>query len=272
VKVLTNRPAPDLIRGLTSLLVRSLSAERGEVYLISPWLKDVRLPTGDVGSFRAALGGDPDEMPLSELLERTARRHALHVVTKPPHELIDLPTVRRISDERATRRRVTGHADLSGLDIVDELTASIDDDLRRLAAEAATGGETLRLVNRAGAAGAAVAFPDRLHAKLLWTPHGALVGSANFTNGGLVANEELMLEVTDAAAHAALLEAARAMAGRGTRAGRYRLTRDAERAELNVPLLRKRAATPTADDPPPLTEVLRLIAPFLGEDQRDGNG
>lgn len=68
-----------------------------------------------------------------------------------------------------------------------------------------------------------MAYVDRLHAKLLWTPRGALVGSANFTNGGLVSNEEVMLEVTDRTAHAALLATGRAMASRALPAERYRL-------------------------------------------------
>jgi phosphatidylserine/phosphatidylglycerophosphate/cardiolipin synthase-like enzyme len=263
VKVLTNRPSQTLIRGVSSLLVRALAADRGEVYLISPWLRDVRLPTADVGSFRAALGGDPDEVPLSDLLERVARRHQFHLVTKPPGELIDLRTIRRITEKQTTRRRVVEHADLSGLDIVDELTAVLDDDLRRLVAEAATHADTLRLAHRARWAGAEVAFLKRLHAKLLWTPHGALVGSANFTNGGLMSNDELMLEVTDAAAHAALLDAARAMVGRATRTDRYRLTREAAQAQVDVSALLKRVAEPEAGDDASLIEVLKLIAPFL---------
>jgi phosphatidylserine/phosphatidylglycerophosphate/cardiolipin synthase-like enzyme len=265
VKVLTNRPSPVLIRGVASLLVRALAAGPGEVYLISPWLKDVSLPTADVGSFRAALGGDPDEVPLTELLERAAHRHSLHVITKPPAELVDLRIIRRIEEKKVDRRRVVEHADLSGMDIVDELTAGIDADVRELISSVAAHADTLRIAHRIRGAGARVAFLDRLHAKMLWTPHGALVGSANFTNGGLVSNDELMLEVTEPAAHAALLSAARAMASRARPCDRYRLVREAVRAGLDATRLRGRAFNPPPEDPPPLTDVLKLIAPFLTE-------
>ena len=170
-------------------------------------------------------GVTPAEVALAELLERAVRRHRLTLVTKPSAELVDLRAVRRLTDKQAARRRVAAHADLAGLDIVDELTAGIDADVRDLTAQAASHADTLRIAARVAAAGGAVAFLGRLHAKLLWAPPGALVGSANFTNGGLVTNDEVMLEVTDPAAHAALGATARAMTDRAVPAGQYRLTR-----------------------------------------------
>lgn len=132
MKVLTNQPNPLLIRGVAPLLVRSLAVERSDVFLISPWLKDLRLPTTEVGPFRAALGGDPHVLPLAQLLERIARRHSLCLITKPPAELVDLRVIRRINDKQLARRRLTQHVHLTGLDIVDELTAGIDADVREL--------------------------------------------------------------------------------------------------------------------------------------------
>ena len=62
------------------------------------------------------------------------------------------------------------------------------------------------------AAGASTYFLKRLHAKLVWSPTGALMGSANLTNAGLTYNDELMLEVnTPGEPHSRLGEAARAL-------------------------------------------------------------
>jgi phosphatidylserine/phosphatidylglycerophosphate/cardiolipin synthase-like enzyme len=262
VKVLTNLPNKTLIQGIASLLVRTLAADSGDLYLVSPWLKDVRLPTAAVGSFRSSLGGDPDELGLGDLLEHAARRHQIHLITKPPGELVDLELLKRIGEKQSSRRRLTENTDLMGMDIVEEVAGGIDADISDLADRAAGHAETLRLAQRLHAAGARVYYLDRLHAKLLWTPLGAVVGSANFTNGGLISNDELMLEVTDAAAHAALGEAARAMVGRAVPSDRYRL-RNLDAYGLASADLRRRAAAGTAGDPPPLTHILRLLTPFI---------
>ncbi len=263
MKVLTNIPDPLLIHGVASLLVRALATDPGEVFLVSPWLRNVRLPIADVGSFRAALGGDLDEIPLADLLERVAHRHSLYLITKPPAELVNIQLLRRIMDKQTARRRIVEHADLAGLDLVDELTSDIDNDVRELALSAANHVETLRIVHRVCAAGARVAFLDRLHAKLLWTPQGVLVGSANFTNGGLGSNDELMLEVTDSATHTALLATIRLMGSRAVTSENYRLVREIAAVGLSPNDLLTRALEPRPEDPPPLTDVLALIAPFL---------
>ncbi len=263
MKVLTNLPDKTLIRGVASLLVRAIAAPPSDLFLVSPWLKNVRIPTAAVGSFRGALGGDPDEVPLAELLERAARRHRVHLVTKPPGELVDLGLLKRITDKQSSRRRITENPDLTGMDIIEELTGGIDADIRELAANVAGHADTLRLGQQLHPAGGRVYYLDKLHAKLLWTPLGAIVGSANFTNGGMISNDELMLEVTDAAAHAALGDAARAMVGRAVPSDRYRLRDRLNALGLVAADLVQRAAEPVPTDPPQLTEILRLLTPFL---------
>jgi phosphatidylserine/phosphatidylglycerophosphate/cardiolipin synthase-like enzyme len=263
VKVLTNLPDKTLIRGVASLLVRTIAATPGDLFLVSPWLKDVRLPTAAIGSFRAALGGDPDEVPLVEILERAARRHRLHLVTKPPGELVDLELLKRIADKQRSRLRLTENLDLTGMDIIEELTGGIDADIRALAASASKHADTLRISQQLHVVGAKVSYLDKLRAKVLWTPLGAIVGSANFTNGGLLSNEELMLEVTDAAAHAALGDAVRAIVGRAVPSSSYRLRDRLSEWKLVTADLACPGEKPLPADPLLLTEVMRLLTPFI---------
>lgn len=263
MKVLTNRPEASLLPGVASLLVQALATGPNEVFLISPWLKDVRLPLADVGSFRPLLGADPDEMGLGDLLALVSRRHTVHLVIKPPGELVRVADLKRVADKQEVLIRLRDDEELQGLDVVDRVAGELEVDIREMARAAATHIETLRLAHRLRGGGARLYFLDQLHAKLLWTPQATLVGSANFTNGGLITNDELMLEVTDAAAHRSLLEAARSMTSRAVPAEHYHLGRALARVGLSANVISGDGIGRFTEGMPLMADLCLQLAPYL---------
>jgi phosphatidylserine/phosphatidylglycerophosphate/cardiolipin synthase-like enzyme len=261
MKVLCNRPGPDLLRGVAQLLVETLALPGREVWLISPWVRDVRLPLADAGHFASLLGGARDEIGLVEMMAALARRHTLHVVLKPPGELVDLGAARRLALKLDARGRLASEEYLQGLTILEELTADLDTDIRDLARQVTAHAETIEAGWRMQEGGARLYYLDKLHAKLLWTPLGALVGSANFTNGGLSANEEVMLEVTDRDTHAALGETARQLGGRAQPAGSYTLRRALERVGYEADDFLRLAGRPGLAEFPEVRRLLERLAP-----------
>lgn len=211
--------SPDLAQGLVGLLMETRDAQPGEVWLISPWLRDVVLPVR--GHFASVFGGHREQVPLSEALARLARRHRLTVVTKPPAELVPLAQVGRLVELVEARARVRAEEEVQGYEAVAVALEALNWEAAALAAEASGHAETLRMGRVLSGHGAELFFLDRLHAKLLWTPAGALLGSANFTAGGFGRNEEVMAEVTTHREKLLLAEAARELVRRAVPASRY---------------------------------------------------
>lgn len=235
MRVYTSSSLPTLAEGLASLLVDTMDAEPGRVIVVSPWVKDVALPVGRVGHFASLFGGHRDTVPVSEVLARLAVRHHVTVVTKPPHELVSGRDFSRLAAKLRTRRDVLAQEGRWDDDLWDDLVASLSHDVEDLARRVLVHSETVTVGLRLRAAGATLAYLPRLHAKLVWTPVGAVSGSANLTNGGLFANEELVLETTDAAAHDALAAAASDFAARAVPSSTYRFfgfPSEADRREL----------------------------------------
>lgn len=210
---------PDLAEGLIGLLIETRDAPPGEIWLISPWLRDVSLPVR--GHFASVFGGHREQVPLSEILARLARRHRLTVLTKPPAELIPLAQVRRLADLVETRSQMLAEEEVQGYEVVNLALEALKREAAALAAEATRHAETLRMGRVLSSHGAQLFYLERLHAKLLWTPAGALLGSANFTGGGFGVNEELMAEVTTDREKALLADAAGELVRRGVPAAEY---------------------------------------------------
>jgi hypothetical protein len=263
VKILTNHPDAELLPAVTHLLVQTLAVDSASVYLISPWLKDVRFPLGDAGHYASLLGGRREEIGFCELLALVARKHKLHVVTKPPSELVDFRLLKRLAEKVQARADVLGAEDLRGYSIVEELALEFHEDIDALASAAVTNAETVRLGLDLRGRGAWLSFLDRLHAKLLWTPIGVLVGSANFTNGGLISNEELMLEVTDPGVHSALGEAARQFLARCCPSEMYSISRELLRLEVPLRLFAELCCNPALGHYPTLVQMLTQLAQFV---------
>ncbi|MDI9641488.1 phospholipase D-like domain-containing protein [Geitlerinema splendidum] len=232
MKVYGNYPEPTLSRGLAKLLVDSLDA-KGEVWLITPWLKDVRLAIAQLGDFASLLGGQREEIELSQLLTRLAEQHRLRVITKPPGELIPFRQLKRLAYKLNLRRRLLEERkeeeDLQGYDIIEEVIEEFNTEIEQLASAATVHADTIRIGRMLQAKGAALYYLDKLHAKLLWTPLGALIGSANFTNGGLIYNDELMIEITDPTELPKLHPVAQQMVNRALPAQKYSLNKTLER-------------------------------------------
>jgi phosphatidylserine/phosphatidylglycerophosphate/cardiolipin synthase-like enzyme len=221
VRIYLRGTAPDLARGLLGLLVDALDAEPGDVWLISPWLREVELPVP--GHFASVFGGHRDQVPLTELLGRAVQRHRLRVVTKPPAELVPLREVRRLAGLLDARTRIMAEERIRGYEAVDRAVEALNAEAAVLAAYVVRHAATLRIGWELRERGAELFFLDRLHAKLLWTPAGALLGSANFTGGGLGGNEELMVEITGLEEGLQLADAAQVLQHRATDAGSYDL-------------------------------------------------
>jgi phosphatidylserine/phosphatidylglycerophosphate/cardiolipin synthase-like enzyme len=258
-----NQPEPLLIRGVATLLVQSLTVSPGEVWLISPWLRDVRLPVAAAGTFRPVLSDAGDEMRLGDLLARVAKRHTLHIITKPPAELVDLRTMLRLEEKLQARQRLGEEEELKGYSVIEDLASGLDADIRLLADSLTVHAETVRLGLELRSAGAQLSYRDKLHAKLLWTPLGAMVGSANFTNGGLAVNDELVLEVTDPAAHQALQSAARQMSDRARQSHAYSLRRALERAGTSAATVRGLRGSTWLANETALLQLLELLDGLL---------
>jgi len=263
VKILTNQPGSAILPAVTQLLVQTLAVDDAFVCLISPWLKDVRLPLGDVGHYASLLGGRREEIGLCELLALIARKHTLHVVTKPPSELVDVRLLKRLAEKVQARVNVLGAEDLRGYTIVEELATEFRRDIDDLSAAATTHAETVHLGLLLRDRGARLSYLDRLHAKLLWTPIGALVGSANFTYGGLISNEELMLEATDPGVQPALGEAARQFLARCRSSEAYSLSRELLRLDVPGGMLAELAGNPALGAYPALVQLLTNLAQFV---------
>lgn len=207
--------APRLVR----VLLASMDCQAGKVVLVTPWIKNVRLPVE--GHQASLFGGHRSEVTLEEVLARVAKRHQLHLVVKAPQELVGLREVQRLVAKIESRERLLQEEELAGYAIRDELIADLNADIAQLADGALRHYDTIEFALRLRKQGAAVHFLYTLHAKLLWTPVHAFFGSANFTNGGLTWNDELMVEVTDPGDHQRLGEAAAGFVARATEAGEY---------------------------------------------------
>jgi phosphatidylserine/phosphatidylglycerophosphate/cardiolipin synthase-like enzyme len=194
----------------------------------------VELPVHDAGHVDSIFGARRDRVTLWELLGRLATRHRISVVTKPPAELVPLAGARRLARVVAARHAMLADSGVLDYDAADHVLAALDAEAEALEREVMMHAETLSLGLMLREAGAEVRYLDNLHAKLLWTPAGALLGSANFTHGGFGKNEELMVEVTTPTEHRQLGETARALAARGTLAGAYDLGPALRRADLSA--------------------------------------
>lgn len=232
MKVYGNYPEPTLSRGLAKLLVDSLDA-KGEVWLISPWLKDVRLAIAKLGDFASLLGGQREEIELSQLLTHIAEQHRLRVITKPPGELIPFRELKRLAYKLDLRRRLLEERekeeDLQVYDIIEEVIEEFNTEIEQLASAATVHAEAIRIGRMLQAKGAELYYLDKLHAKLLWTPLGSLIGSANFTNSGLSYNDELMVEITDPTELPKLRTLAQQMVNRAVPEQEYSLNKTLDR-------------------------------------------
>lgn len=191
---------------VATMLLESADQESSEIWLITPWLKNVEFNAEELGPHKSLLGSHRSTVTLLELLEKLSRRHLLHVVIKPPHELVSLPLLERIVTLQQEKKRLLEEE--LDFDLERSLLTVLEDNLRDMTQQFLTHADTLLLSEKLANLGAKVSFRDALHAKLLWLPSGALFGSANFTNGGLTYNAELIAEVLDDENMAKLQQAA----------------------------------------------------------------
>lgn len=216
-------------------LLQAYDCAPGEVWLITPWLKDVQFSTDNLGPYRSLLGGYRPHVSFQELLKLLTRKHLLHVIVKPPHELVPIPSLKRIKDMDGRRRLILAREDLD-YDVHDAFLATTEEELSHLKKDFLNHADTVLFAEALAHMGAQVYFRDALHAKLLWLPSGALFGSANFTNGGLSYNAELVAEVLDDDELLALKTAAEAIQADSCPRERYDLSdRDLVRPNRSLP-------------------------------------
>jgi phosphatidylserine/phosphatidylglycerophosphate/cardiolipin synthase-like enzyme len=263
VRIYARLREPDLRHGLVSLLLAAFDAEPGEVWLISPWLRDVELPAAQLGHFSSVFAGHRDAVTLRELLGRVASRHRLTIVTKPPAELVPLREVRTLQELLRSRAAIVAEEAIRDYDAVDRAIAALTRQAEAVAAAVLQHAPTLELAWSLQERGAEIRFLDRLHAKLLWTPAGSLLGSANFTAGGFGRNEELMVEVTTPADHRHLGEVARGFAGRATPATAYSLWSALRRSHVSPAELESWSEGLFREHHPGVYELLRHLLTFI---------
>lgn len=248
MRVFSRATETSLAPRFARLLLASLDCEPGRVILVTPWLKNVLLPI--VGHQASHFGGHVSEATLEEVLVRVAQRHDLRVVVKDLQELVGLREVERLVSKVESRERLLKEEELAGFAIRDELITDLNADIAQLADSALCHYDTVEFALRLRERGATVHFLRNLHAKLLWTPLHAFLGSANFTNGGLSWNDELMVEVTEPAAHAMLGEAANGFLERAVESSQYDFARPLRNAKLDKTVFQSyRTRIPAAEYP-----------------------
>jgi phosphatidylserine/phosphatidylglycerophosphate/cardiolipin synthase-like enzyme len=195
-RIVTNIGPTKFAERIRSLLLDSLSATGGEMWIISPWLTDVDLSVSEAGHFASALGGSRERVSLSELLRHTAERFDVHVVTRPPHQLVRTSLLMRLQEKCTVYQRAKESKSARQDPTYEDIMAALLDEIEYLADEVVKHISTLRCASNFLDAGADLLYRPSLHAKLFWTPFGAMVGSANLTYSGLFQNPELVLETS----------------------------------------------------------------------------
>jgi len=217
-------PEGHLKRLVCELLLQALESEPGEIWLITPWLKDVEFDLQGEGVQRSVLGTRAATIGLVALFERLSQRHQVTLIVKPPHELVSLRNLSDLHESLKLRERLREPADFEDATLQATLFAErqklIDQQSRAFLNHA----DTVLNSERLAQVGVRVAYCANLHAKLLWLPNGGLFGSANFTNGGLTANAELMAEVLDESGLQALRHCAQTLLEGSVGRDHYRLT------------------------------------------------
>lgn len=227
MRVLVSDRVGSVKREIARLLVSAMQSEPGEVWLVTPWLKDVEFDLTELGNLRPLLGANRGTVTLLNLLELLAEEHLVHVVTKPPHELVDLNRLGELHALLAERAALEDpDRQIEDYTLHDRHLALIQARVDGLRDEFLTHADTVLLAKRLAESprgGVQVTFHEALHAKLLWGPSGAVFGSANFTNGGLVYNAELVAFVHDEPGLGQLREAAERLRAESVPSGRYDL-------------------------------------------------
>lgn len=179
---------------MVRLMLEALDCAPSEVWLITPWLKNVEFDVRSLGPYRSVFGTHRERITLKDLLRLLGQKHLIHVIVKPPHELVPLPALAEYQLTAEQVRRVQANEDLD-FDLQDEVMRGLRERSAELKREFLNHADTVLFAEELAHLGAQVSYRDALHAKLLWLPSGALFGSANFTNGGLAYNAELVAEV-----------------------------------------------------------------------------
>jgi phosphatidylserine/phosphatidylglycerophosphate/cardiolipin synthase-like enzyme len=195
-RIVTNTGATKVAERIRSLLLDSLSATGGKMWIISPWLTDVDLSVSEAGHFASALGGSRERVSLSELLGHAAERFDVQMVTRPPHQLVQASLLKRLQEKCAVYQRAKENESARQDATYEDIMAALLDEVEHLADDVVKHISTLRCASNFLDAGVDLWYRPSLHAKLLWTPFGATVGSANLTHSGLFQNPELVLETS----------------------------------------------------------------------------
>jgi phosphatidylserine/phosphatidylglycerophosphate/cardiolipin synthase-like enzyme len=196
-RIVTNTGPTKVAERIRSLLLDSLSATGGEMWIISPWLTDVDFSVSEAGHFASALGGSRERVLLSEVLEHAAERFDIHVITRPPHQLVRTSLLTRLQEKCTVYQRAKESESARQDATYEDIMAALLDEIEYLADEVVKHVSTLQCASNFLDAGADLLYRPSLHAKLFWTPFGAMVGSANLTHSGLFQNPELVLETSN---------------------------------------------------------------------------
>lgn len=244
-----------ILNSFTSLLVATLDlSEPADVYVISPWMKDVELPIRDIVDTALIRS---DSIRLLPLLQRIASKHRLKVFIRPPAELFQMDLLARLLDLARLLEQSARELEFSPSLLVEKLEITLQSDFVATIESFLVHHDTFKL-GKALSNEAEVYFTPKLHAKILLTPLAALVGSANFTNGGLAYNDEIMLELTGRDRNA-LKEAVQGLTKRSTKWERYKFSRRDLGALENSQNLRNLAAHPVVSHHETLRNLLEEL-------------
>lgn len=246
------------------MLVLLLQFHNKNVWLISPWLKEFRLPIASLGDFRSLVGGQRDEILFTDLLSRIAQENNLFVVTKAPEELIPFAQIKQLEEKLDLKIDFEKEKEegLAGYTIVDHVIDELNRDIDSLANTTILHSDTIWIGRKLQAQGAKLYYRDKLHTNLLWTPIGALIGSANFTNAGLSLNDEVMLKITTTEELSNLQNTAEQIVKRSIPAQKYNLKQNLEKSGHTINDYKNFLTRPEIMDYPNIKYLLEEILPF----------
>ena len=174
------------------ILIEIMNAQVGsELFIVSPWIRNILFQTSVRGDLRLALSHAPSRISLLKLLEEFLRRGGrVTIVCLPPHRLVyqrDVDSLvqffrlREIMEDPDLKLALSSQIDKATSSIL--VNKPMIDFLATLKKKY---GERVEII-----------YNERLHAKIYLGRQFAIVGSANITNSGFQYNDEICVVGSD---------------------------------------------------------------------------
>ena len=155
-----------------------------ELFIISPWIRNIELQTSVRGDLRLVLSYTPSRVSLKKFIDKFIERGGkLTIICLPPHRLINQEDIYSLIQLSQLRDRIEDHNIKSFISAqITKITSNILINKPMLDFLAALKNKYSEKVE--------IIYNERLHAKIFLGEYIAIVGSANITNAGFQYNDE----------------------------------------------------------------------------------